>query len=200
MAPHAVGTAESTYTYETSFTNGTSSANGASRDHKNIPIAICGMALRLPGNLASPEELWDFLINKGDARGRVPKSRYNVDAYHSTSKRPGTVASEYGYFLDESIKLGALDTNRFSLTRAELELADPQHRLMLEVVREAFDDAGEIGFKGSSVGCYIGSYAEDWLEMQTRDHQSSGGHLVDGYSDFMLSNRVSYEMDLKGPR
>lgn len=111
------------------------------------PIAICGMSLRLPGGLASPQEFWEFLLNKGDARGRVPESRYNVSAYHTDSKRPGAVASEYGYFLDDGIKLGSLDTSRFSLSRAELEFADPQQRRLLEVVREAFDDAGDVNFR-----------------------------------------------------
>lgn len=113
------------------------------------PVAICGMALRLPGGLESPQELWEFLLEKGDARCQVPKSRYNIDAYHSKSGRTGTIATQYGYFLDESIKLGGLDTSRFSLSRAELEVVDPQHRRMLEVVREVFDDAGEIDFKVS---------------------------------------------------
>ncbi|KAF4976126.1 hypothetical protein FZEAL_7145 [Fusarium zealandicum] len=164
-----------------------------------FPIAICGMALRLPGGLESPQDLWDFLIAKGDARSRVPESRYNISAYHSDSGRPGSIATQYGYFLDDSVKLGSLDAARFSLSRAELEFADPQQRRMLEVVREAFDDAGEIDFKGRTIGCYMGSYGEDWLEMQNRDHQQSGVNRVDGYSDFMLSSRISYEMDLKGP-
>ncbi|KAF5665038.1 polyketide synthase [Fusarium denticulatum] len=164
-----------------------------------VPIAICGMALRLPGGLESPQDLWDFLIDKGDARSRVPKSRYNISAYHSESGRPGSIATQYGYFLDENVKLGSLDAARFSISRAELEFADPQQRRMLEVVREAFDDAGEINFKGRTIGCYMGSYGEDWLEMQNRDHQQSGVNRVDGYSDFMLSSRISYEMDLNGP-
>lgn len=183
----------------------------------DIPVAICGMAVRLPGGLATPQDFWDFLISKGDARGRVPNSRYNISAYHSTSGRPGTIATEYGYFLDESVKLGSLDASRFSLSRAELEFAGPEQRLMLEVVREALDDAGEVDFRvrsplllsnwkcsqlqtqGSVTGCYMGSYGEDWLEMQNRDHQQTGVNRVDGYSDFMLSSRVSYEMDLRGP-
>jgi hypothetical protein len=37
------------------------------------PIAICGMALRLPGGLHTPQQFWDFLVAKGDARGRVPE-------------------------------------------------------------------------------------------------------------------------------
>ena len=37
------------------------------------PIAICGMALRLPGGLHTPQQFWDFLVAKGDARGCVPE-------------------------------------------------------------------------------------------------------------------------------
>ncbi|PSN69566.1 polyketide synthase [Corynespora cassiicola Philippines] len=166
---------------------------------KHAPIAICGMATRLPGGLKNPQQLYDFLLAKGDAKSRVPESRYNVSAYHSASGRPGSIITEYGYFLDESIKLGALDAARFSLNRSELEAADPQLRRMLEVVRECFDDAGNVGFKGENIGCYMGYYGEDWLEMQNRDPLQSGPYRVEGYSDFMLSNRVSYEMDLRGP-
>lgn len=46
----------------------------------------------------------------------------------------------------------------------------------------------------------MGTYGEDWLELQNRDNQQMGPYRVDGYSDFMLSSRVSYEMDFKGPR
>lgn len=51
-----------------------------------VSIAICGMAIRLPWGIQSPQELWDFLITKGDARGPVPKSRYNVTAIIPKSK------------------------------------------------------------------------------------------------------------------
>jgi acyl transferase domain-containing protein len=180
--------------------NGTTLNGHLAKPAPGFPIAICGMALRLPGGLESPQQLWDFLLAKGDARGRVPESRYNITAFHSDSGLPGTIVTEYGYFLDDSVKLGALDTSRFSLSRAELEFSDPQQRLMLEVVRECFDDAGEVGFKGGLIGCYMGSYSEDWMEMQNRDHQQSGINRVDGYSDFMVSSRISYEMDLRGPR
>jgi hypothetical protein len=130
-----------------SESNGT---NGLHMDDANktaVPIAICGMGLRLPGGNSTPQEFWEFLVNKGDARGRVPTSRYNVSAYHETTKRPTTVATEYGYFLDEDVKLGAMDTTRFSMSRADVEFADPQQRRLLEVVMEAFEDAGEAKFR-----------------------------------------------------
>lgn len=170
-----------------------------SKVEPSIPIAICGMALRLPGGSASPQEFWDFLMNKGDARCRVPESRYNISAYYRSDKRPGSIASEYGYFLDESVRLGAFDSSRFSLSRAELEYADPQQRLLLEVVREAFDDAGEVSFGGKAIGCYVGNMGEDWGELMNRDPLSHGANRIDGYNDWMLGNRISYEFDLQGP-
>ena len=45
----------------------------------------------------------------------------------------------------------------------------------------------------------MGTYGEDFLEIQNKDPQQLGVNRVDGYSDFMISSRVSYEMDLKGP-
>ena len=41
-------------------------------------IVICGMAVRLPNRIKTPQQLWHFLLNKGDARSWVPESRYNV--------------------------------------------------------------------------------------------------------------------------
>lgn len=165
-----------------------------------MPIAICGMALRLPGGLTTPQDFWEFLLAKGDARCKVPKSRYNIDAYYSPTGKPGTVATEYGCFLDESVDLGALDTSFFTMPRTEVERADPQQRLLLEVARECFEDAGLTNWRGKTIGCYVGNYGEDWVEMAAKEHQQWGMHRIVGTGDFVLSNRLSYEMDLRGPR
>ncbi|KAF1990145.1 hypothetical protein K402DRAFT_371161 [Aulographum hederae CBS 113979] len=184
-----------------SLTNGVSHpiSNGDSKIPLHRPIAVCGMALRLPGGLHSPQQLWDFLISKGDARCRVPKSRYNIDAYYSDTAKPGSIKTEYGYFLDESINLGSLDASFFTIPRGELERTDPHQRQMLEVARECLEDAGETNWKGKRIGCFMGSFGEDWCEMFAKEPQQHGLYRVSGYGDFMLSNRVSYEMDLQGP-
>lgn len=183
--------------------NGTgASANGdlVPGNALQVPIAICGMSVRLPGGLHSPQQLWDFLVSKGDARGPVPKSRYNVSAHYSERPKPGTVKTEYGYFLDESIDISTVDTSFFNMRKAEVERTDPQQRQMLEVARECMEDAGETNWKGRPIGCYMGSFGEDWVELFAKEDQQHGLYRVTGYGDFMLPNRVSYEMDLMGPR
>lgn len=164
-----------------------------------MPMAICGMACRLPGGLHSPEQLWSFLLAKGDAKSRIPESRFNVEAYYSPDKKPGTTVSKHGYFLDETVNLAALDTSFFSMARSEVERLDPQQRLLLEVSRECLDDAGQVGWRGSNIGVYVGNYGQDWYDIFNREYQMYGAQVTVN-NDFMLANRVSYEMDLRGPR
>jgi acyl transferase domain-containing protein len=161
-------------------------------------IAICGMALRLPSGIRTPQQLWQFLLEKRDARCRVPDHKYIVSEFYDSTGKPAHVNTEYGYFLDDDVS--ALDTSFFSMPRTETERMDPQQRMMLEVVRECFEDAGEADWRGKNIGCYMGTLGEDWLEMITRETQNWGQYRLSGYGDFALSNRVSYEYDLKGSR
>ncbi|KAF5239311.1 hypothetical protein FANTH_10014 [Fusarium anthophilum] len=201
----ANGVASELHTSKVSATGHETNGHGlnGSSNHRSYPrqdlMAVCGMACRLPGGLASADELWEFLVAKKDARSRVPSSRYNVSAFYSPTSKPGTVATEYGNFLDDSVELGALDTSVFPLKRTELERADPQQRLMMEVAREAFEDAGVTDWKGKPIGCYIGNYGEDWSEMFSKEPQEYGLHRITGTGDFALSNRLSYEFDITGP-
>ncbi|KAF2645859.1 putative polyketide synthase [Massarina eburnea CBS 473.64] len=178
-------------------TNGHALSGDNSTTGNDVPIAICGLALRLPGGLRTPQQYWDFLLSGQDARSRVPESRYNVSAFYDPSGKPTTVPTEYGYFLDED--LGALDTSFFSMPRSEVEQASPEQRLVLEVARECLDDAGETNFRGQCIGCYIGNFGEDWSEMFARENQGWGQYRMSGPGDFVISNRLSYELNINGP-
>jgi acyl transferase domain-containing protein len=191
MSPHATAIAGTSV--DGRPVNGTDDIN-----HGFTPTAICGMACRLPGGIRSPSQLWDFLLSKGDARSRVPESRYNIDAYYSPTNKPGTVKVSHGCFLDED--LTGFDASFFTMSPRELERCDPQQRQMLEVARECIEDAGETNWRGRQIGVYMGSYGEDWGDMFERDPQQYGIYRVTGSGDFVLANRVSYEMDLQGPR
>ncbi|KAF7553842.1 hypothetical protein G7Z17_g3332 [Cylindrodendrum hubeiense] len=161
------------------------------------PIAIIGMGLRLPGGISTPEDFWSLLVDKKDGRCRVPSDRYNVDAFHGDKTHRQNVATDYGYFLNTNIK--AFDTSFFSVRRAEVDVTDPQLRLLLEVVWECMENAGQIKLQGSKTGVFVGVFGEDWHNMLHKDSQMPHTYRVLSAGDYALSNVLSYEYDLKGP-
>ena len=162
------------------------------------PVAICGLALRLPGGVRNAESFWDVLINGKDTRGPIPPDRYNGKGFSNTMSEKGAIKSQYGYFLDE--ELSCLDTSFFTMTQSELERMDPQQRQVLEVTRECLESAGEVEYRGKLVGCYVGTFGEDWLQMSAKESQHSGGYVMTGHGDLMIANRISFEFDFMGPR
>ncbi|PGH05504.1 hypothetical protein AJ80_08325 [Polytolypa hystricis UAMH7299] len=168
--------------------------------HNLEPIAIVGIGLRLPGKIHSAEALWEILVNKKDTRGPVPPSRYNSDGFYSPSGRAGTVGVKHGHFLDESDGLGLLDTSFFTMSKPEVEKLDPQQRMLLEVVWECMENGGQSNWRGTNTGVFVGTWGDDWQDFLAKDPQQIGGMLnVSGAGDFAISNRISYEYDLRGP-
>lgn len=163
------------------------------------PIAIVGMGMRLPGGISTPEQFWDLLTNKRDGKCQVPKGRYSVEAFHGQDLSKNAVASDQGYFLQD-LNLKAFDAPFFSMKKSEVELLDPQQRLLLEAIWECMERAGQTNWRGTNIGCYVGSFGEDWHDQFAMDAQDPGFFKVTGSTDFNLANRVSYEYDLKGPR
>ncbi|PIA96147.1 Nonribosomal peptide synthetase 14 [Cercospora beticola] len=162
------------------------------------PVAICGMGLRLPGSIHDPTSMFNFLMNGKDARTPTDDKRFNINGYYNKSSGIGTMPMNHGYWLDD-LDLRQFDTAMFNMTASEAERLDPRQRLLLEVAREALESAGETGWRGKSIGCYVGAFGEDWQELHSKDPLDSGIYRITGYLDFALSNRLSYEFDLRGP-
>ncbi|KAI1814008.1 hypothetical protein GGS20DRAFT_550526 [Poronia punctata] len=168
-----------------------------------VPVAICGMATRLPGGISSAEQLWEFLVNKRDACARIPLERYGTHANPSVDQDEDAASKTrhwktHGYMLNH-VDLAAFDSALFSMTRTELGIADPQQRILLELTRECFESAGETDWRGKDVGVYVGTFGEDWNDLQYYDRQDLHLYKLAGTGDFVLANRISYEYDLKGP-
>ncbi|KAJ5631672.1 fatty acid synthase S-acetyltransferase [Penicillium longicatenatum] len=160
------------------------------------PIAIVGMAVRLPGDVRTMESFWDLLVSKRDVSTEVPESRFNIDAFYSES-RPKTVKTRRGFFLNDELE--KVDPSAFGMSNDAGSQIDPQQRLLLELVWECMESAGQVNWRGKDIGTYVGNFGEDWLEMCLRDPLRMQRLQVFGASDFSLSNRVSYEYDLGGP-
>jgi acyl transferase domain-containing protein len=164
------------------------------------PIAVVGMAMRLPGQVRSDEEFWKLLVDKRSALCDVPDDRFNVAAFSDpTGSKSGTFKTSKAYFLQD-VDIKQFDTSVFPLSRTELERLDPNQRQLLEVAYECMENSGATSWRGSKIGCYVGVFGEDWEDLNAKETQHRGGYRVTGYSDFVVGNRISYEFDLRGPR
>ncbi|KAI9736149.1 MAG: Type I Iterative PKS [Cirrosporium novae-zelandiae] len=167
---------------------------------KTIPIAIVGMSCRFPGDATDPEKLWKLLVERQSAWSEIPKCKFNADAfYHPDPSRSGTTNVRGGHFLKED--LAYFDASFFGISPNEAKAIDPQHRLQLESAYEALENAG-IPIKdiiGTDTGVYTGVFNHDYKELSHRDPENIPIYHATGTGMAMLSNRLSYFFDLKGP-
>ncbi|KAL8912790.1 MAG: hypothetical protein Q9171_002248 [Xanthocarpia ochracea] len=164
------------------------------------PVAIVGMACRLPGDSNSPAALWNFLERGGCADNEAPGSRFNLQTHHDGSKKPKTMRSSGGMFL-ENINPRVFDAQFFGISRTDAIAMDPQQRQLLEVVYECIENAGLCmdDLDGKAYGCFVGSYAVDYADMQARDPDDRAPSITVGVGRAILSNRISHFLNIKGP-
>ena len=184
-----------------------------------MPIAIVGMACRLPGNVSDLESFWEFCLAAKTSWTEIPKHRMSTSAfYHPDPERSGAVrlvpsvlksrqANPYAtqfhikgaHFLQESI--AAFDAPFFNITANEAKSIDPRHRMLLECTYEALENGGiPIGLiAGSEVGVFVGGTLSHYELQCLRDPATMPRLHFMGCADSLLANRISYFFDLHGP-
>ena len=166
-----------------------------------LEIAIVGIGCRFPGGATNPAEFWRFLLGKGDGMSEVPADRWSLDKFYDPDPdAPGRMYVRQGGFLTQSP--WEFDPEYFGISPREAATMDPQQRLLLEVAVEALDDAGMNGtVSGREVGVYIGGFTSD---NQVGRHSPASRSAINSHTATsgtftMLSNRLSYVLDLHGP-
>ncbi|KAI0179034.1 hypothetical protein GGR52DRAFT_588832 [Hypoxylon sp. FL1284] len=164
------------------------------------PVAIVGFACRLPGGNTTPSKLWDFLERGGIASNKVPESRFNIKGHWDGSLKPRTMRPLGGMFL-EDVDPADFDASFFEISRTEAISMDPNQRQMLEVVYEGLENAGITleNVNGAPVGCFVGSFASDYADMQGRDPEDRPANITVGAGRAILANRLSHFLNAKGP-
>ena len=159
------------------------------------------MACRFP-KLDGIQQLWEALQRRFNAAGVVPSDRWDADRYYSSDiASKGKAYIRRGGFVNQDVK--TFDAAFFGISPREAENMDPQQRLMLEVVWEAFENCGLIlpKYAGANVGVYVGGFMLDHMitQMAFSNRSQINQHSAAGMMMTMLSNRVSHTFDLRGP-
>lgn len=164
----------------------------------NAPIAIVGMACRLPG-ANGVEEFWDILRNGRCSIGPVPSDRYDIDAlYDPTPATPGKVMSRWGGFLTG---IQMFDAGCFGISPREAVFLDPQQRLLLKTAWEALEDAGQSidDLAGSNTGVFVGLWLNDYEARLFGATPETDFYMTTGTGRYAASGRLSYCLGLEGP-
>ncbi|MEF3366289.1 type I polyketide synthase [Methylocystis sp. 9N] len=166
------------------------------------PIAIIGIGCRFPGGANSPDAYWNLLVSGQPAIREVPNDRWSLDRfYNENPEKPNKIYTRKGGFLDEAVH--RFDAAFFNISPREAVHVDPQQRLLMEVAWESMEDAGVVPetLAGSETGVYIGGFTLDSMldQLSPLNRENISMHSGTGALMTLLSNRLSYFFDFRGP-
>ncbi|MET9600403.1 aminotransferase class I/II-fold pyridoxal phosphate-dependent enzyme [Streptomyces sp. NPDC006459] len=130
-------------------------------------IAITGLGCRFPG---APDisAYWKLLLSGQRQFAAVPKERWNHETFHE----PGDPSAPHAAYTDQVAFLDGVDrfdAGHYGVPPARARAMDPQHRLLLDVTREALDDAG-LGrgdFDRENTGVFCGLSVSDYKDLMS---------------------------------
>jgi acyl transferase domain-containing protein/acyl carrier protein len=153
----------------------------------NEPIAIIGLACRVPG-ARDPESFWRLLAAGRDAIGPVPEGRW-----------PAGVGRTFEAGFIERIE--HFDAEFFGISPREARLMDPQQRLLLEVAWECLERAGYSpqSLVGQTTGVFIGAARGEYAQLVAHSSEAAAPHAQSGSATSLVATRLSYLLNLSGP-
>lgn len=165
-------------------------------------IAIIGMSGKFP-MAADLQVFWDNLLRGKDSVGQFPANRMaEVNSYLTAAGMPTLSPEQFREkgFLESIDKF---DNKFFGISYKEACLMNPAHRIFLEVVWHAIQDAAlsSAKLKGTRTGVYVGftERNEGYYNLVKEMEPELTSMAHPGNVASILASRISYLLDLKGP-
>ncbi|MDP9838383.1 amino acid adenylation domain-containing protein [Neorhizobium huautlense] len=162
----------------------------AAQEH--APIAIIGMACRVPG-ADSPEAFWKLCLSRETAIGDIPRDRFDV----APLLRPDGIYTDRGAFIEG---IDGFDAGLFGISGREACAMDPQQRLLLETSWQALEDAGIAvdTREATRTAVFVGLSNSDYRLLHKKqdglDAWSGTGNAAS-----VAAGRISYALGFRGP-
>ena len=170
------------------------------------PLAIIGMACRFPG-APDLDAFWQLLEEgRNTVTESVPGSGIGRIGQIFADNAGARDLCRFGSFLDD---IDLFDAAFFRMSPLEAELVDPQHRLMLETVWRALENAGlnPDRLRGTRTGVYTGVTNMEYREVVLGGIERSQGtveaavglYTNSGTNLNGISGRVCFQFGFEGP-
>jgi acyl transferase domain-containing protein/acyl carrier protein len=167
----------------------------------SAPIAIIGMACRLPGRVNDLDAFWRMLRGGVDGITTVPPERWDADRlFDQDPAAAGKLASRWGGFIGG---VDEFDAGYFGISPREAMEMDPQQRILLETAIDALDNAGmtNASLAGTAMGVFVGvhGHSSDYMLLQNENLDELDTFSGTGAAHNLLAGRLSYFLDTHGP-
>ncbi|SDH74004.1 Ketoacyl-synthetase C-terminal extension [Sinosporangium album] len=153
-----------------------------------MPIAVVGVGIRAPGGVTDTSSYWSALMQARDLTGELPEDRRAAFGSEWCD-----VITHAGYLR----RPFDFDARFFGMSPREARTVDPQHRILLEVAWEAFEDAAiRPNRVAESTGVFVGITGQDyrhWLSGEPNSYWTIGN----GHS--FAAGRLAHALGLQGP-
>lgn len=165
---------------------------------KKSGVAIVGYGCRLPG-ANDPGAFWSVLEDGRCVIGEVQDDRWAKNRFgHPNPQAPG---KSYTWRAGQIDDPWGFDPIFFGISPREAIQIDPQQRILLQVAWEALEHAGIPASRlaGSETGVFVGAASVDYSYRFYSDPAATDIQFMTGNTLSVISNRLSYIFDLKGP-
>jgi acyl transferase domain-containing protein len=146
------------------------------------------MAVRAPGGVAGLDAYWDAVLLGRELLRDLPEDRRGEfgDGWDAMVTRAGYLDAPFDF-----------DAGFFGIAPKEARVLDPQHRILLETVWEAFEHAAiPAAAVAESTGVFVGITGLDYRQWLTGEPNS---YWTVGNGHSFAAGRVAFTLGLQGP-